>query len=359
MKVLLIRLRLIGDVVFTTPVIRALKRALPDAQISYLVEREAASVVAGNPHLAEVIVIPRTRGLSRLAEDARLAARLRRRRFDLVIDMHGGPRSSLLTLATGAPQRIGYRIPGRTWMYTRAVARPRELRPRHSVLNQWDLLHAIEGVNAGVPDPSRDAVEMPLRADVDARVERRLAAAGVLPGHELIVVHVSAGNPFRRWPIESFVELAVQLAAANSRRRILLTSGPSEQAAARRVAEAARARLNSALQVPETSDFSLAELRALVDRAAVYIGGDSGPLHVASASTAPIVGLFGPTLAERSMPWRDHRWFAEAVDAGPLPCRPCNQRECVTNDFRCLTMITAQQVIAAAERALDRQGHKR
>jgi ADP-heptose:LPS heptosyltransferase len=84
----------------------------------------------------------------------------------------------------------------------------------------------------------------------------------------------------------------------------------------------------------------------------VYIGGDSGPLHVASATATPVVALFGPTLPERSMPWRDPRWFAEAVDAGPLPCRPCHQRVCVTADFRCLTNITPDQVVDAAERAL-------
>jgi len=100
----------------------------------------------------------------------------------------------------------------------------------------------------------------------------------------------------------------------------------------------------------------LAELRALVARAAVYIGGDSGPLHIAGTTTTPIVALLGPTLAERSMPWRDPRWFAEALDVGPLECRPCRQRECIPGDFRCLTQITADQVAAAAERALKGSG---
>ena len=245
--------------------------------------------------------------------------------------------------------RIGYTIRGRQWMYTHVVNRAPDLGPRHSVLNQWDLLAPL---GIGPADPARDAIEIAPEAKAALDVERRLQDLGIGADHELAIVHVSAGNPFRRWPLESFIELVVGLASADRERRVLLTSGPSEQAAARHVAEAARARLGGAEQVPDTADFSLAELRALVDRAAVYIGGDSGPLHVASASTTPVVGLFGPTLAERSMPWRDARWFAEAVDAGPLPCRPCNQRECVPGDFRCLTSITAQQVIEAAERAV-------
>jgi ADP-heptose:LPS heptosyltransferase len=95
-------------------------------------------------------------------------------------------------------------------------------------------------------------------------------------------------------------------------------------------------------------EFDLAELRVLVDRAALYVGGDSGPLHIAGTTATPIVALFGPTLPERSMPWRSSEIPATAVDAGPLPCRPCHQRECVTGDFRCLTRITPAQVIEAA-----------
>ena len=103
MKILLIRLRLIGDVVFTTPLLGALERRFPESRLTYLVERDAAPVVSGNPHLDKVIVVPRTRGLARVRDDLRLVQRLRAERYDVVIDLHGGPRSSWLTWATGAP----------------------------------------------------------------------------------------------------------------------------------------------------------------------------------------------------------------------------------------------------------------
>ncbi len=103
---------MIGDVVFTTPLPRAIKRVFPDSHLTYLVERDAAPVVSGNPHLDEVLIVPRTRGWARLRDDVRLARRLRGARFDVVVDLHGGPRSSWLTWCTGAPQRIGYDIRG-------------------------------------------------------------------------------------------------------------------------------------------------------------------------------------------------------------------------------------------------------
>ena len=356
MRILLIRLRLIGDVVFTTPLPRALKRAFPDARLTYLVEREAAPVVQGNPHLDEVIVIDRTRGWRRIREDIGLARRLRAARFDAVLDLHGGPRSSWLARATGAPQRIGYDIQGRSWMYTRTVHRPRELRPRHSVVNQWDLLSAIEGWTGAVPDPVRDAVEMPVDRSTDARIASRLRALGVERRHALVVVHVSAGNPFRRWPEPAFVQLVTRLAGHGEDRRIVLSSGPSDRAAAARIAEAARATLGErgAERVLDFGEFDLAELRALVGRSALFVGGDTGPLHIAATTTTPVVGIYGPTLPERSAPWRDPAVPTASVQINGLPCRPCDQRACVPGDFRCLTTLKADDVIAAAEQLLRR-----
>jgi predicted lipopolysaccharide heptosyltransferase III len=352
-KILLVRLRLIGDVVFTTPAVRALRRRFPDAHLTYLVEPDAAPVVRGNPHLDRVLIVPRPAGRGSLVADLRLASALRSSRFDLVIDFHGGPRSCWLTLATGAPKRIGYTVSGRSWMYTERVARPRALRARHSVENQWDLLTPL---GIGPPDPARDPTEMTADPAAATSVERRLRDAGISGDEELIVLHVSAGNPFRRWPEAAFTGLVARL-ADRERRRVIVTSGPSDRNAALAVREAARRLLpaRAASRVMDPGDFDLAELRALIDRAALFVGGDSGPLHVASTTRTPIVGLFGPTLAARSAPWRDPRWIAESIELADLACRPCDQRHCVTHDYRCLGNITVEMVAAAAERVLARR----
>ena len=349
MKILLVRLRLIGDVVFTTPVIRALRRRYPNAQLSYLVEPAAAPIVTGNPHLNEVIVAPKPRGLARLAADVRLAGALRRARYDVAIDMHGGPRSGWFTWASGAPRRIGYDIKGRGWMYTSRVARAPDLRPRHSVRNQWDLLAPL---GIAPPDPAVDAVQMGDDPQAAARADTRLRAAGIGPTTPLVVIHVSAGNPFRRWPEASFQALTEALVRRDPGRRILLTSGPSDAEAARQIASRARETLGDlAAAVPDLGEFDLHELRAIIARAAVYIGGDSGPMHVAATTAVPMVAILGPTLPERSRPWRDPRLYVEILDHA-LPCRPCHQRVCEPGDFRCLTWTSADQVIQAAERAL-------
>ena len=349
MKILLIRLRLIGDVVFTTPIVRAVRRRYPDAHIAYVVEPVAAPVISANPHLNEVLVVPKRRGIDRLRDDVAFARRLRKARFDIVLDLHGGPRSSWLAWASGAPMRIGYRTTGRSWAYTHVVPRPADLSPQHSVLKQWELLAPL-GIDAG--DPAHDPVEMTDDPGAAERVERALAAAGMKGSGELIVLHVSANNPFRRWPQESFAALVAGL-ARRGERRFMITSGPSDVDAARAIVARIRTLFPDAADAVAHCQFDVSELRALAQRAAVYVGGDSGPMHIAATTDTPIVALFGPTLAERSMPWRDPRWFAEGVDAGPLPCRPCRQRTCSPGDFRCLARIGPDRVAAAVEKALE------
>jgi ADP-heptose:LPS heptosyltransferase len=133
-----------------------------------------------------------------------------------------------------------------------------------------------------------------------------------------------------------------------------VTSGPSERDAADRVIAQARAALAAAdrRRVLDCGELSLEQLRALLDDAALYVGGDSGPLHVAATTAVPVVALYGPTLPARSAPWRDPAVASAAIEVDGLPCRPCDQRVCAPGDFRCLTWVRPEQVAEAAERAL-------
>jgi ADP-heptose:LPS heptosyltransferase len=201
---------------------------------------------------------------------------------------------------------------------------------------------------------------MPVDPAATVAMADRLATAGVAVTDRLVVVHVSAGNPFRRWPQSAFAALVASLASRDPGLWVIVTSGPSEREAAGRIVEAARTRLRAAdrERVLTLGEFSLAELRGLVDRAALYIGGDSGPLHIAATSAIPIVALYGPTLPARSAPWRNRSLVTESVEITDLACRPCDQRVCAPGDFRCLTRISPEEVFAAAERALTRAGRR-
>ncbi len=346
---------MIGDVVFTTPAVAALRAHFPTAQITYIVEPAAAPVVAGNPHLSRVLVAPRLPGIKGLLADLALGRQLARHRFDVAIDFHGGPRASLLTWLSRAPRRIGYEVQGRGWMYTERIRRPRELRARHSVENQWDLLAGL-----GVPPPSRVRFPIEMVADpsVALSVGERLGAHALPDTARLAVLHVSASNPFRRWPLDSFARVAAGLVQSDGQVHVIVTSGPSEVDAASRVIRDAQRDLapEDRRRVLACGDFSLAELRALLDRASLFIGGDSGPMHVAGTTRVPIVSLYGPTLPARSEPWRDPAVPHASLETLGLPCRPCDQRRCEPGDFRCLNRISPDDVLQAAHALLGRSG---
>jgi ADP-heptose:LPS heptosyltransferase len=218
-------------------------------------------------------------------------------------------------------------------------------------VSQWDVLLPL---GIAPPDPETDATEMPADLSAVAAVNARLSRAGIAAGNPIVVIHVSAGNPFRRWPAASFIDLVCRLASRDPTRRVVLTSGPFDAGAAADIAREARSRLqpHERAAVVQCGEFGLAELRALIERAAVYIGGDSGPLHIAGTTGVPVVGLYGPTLPVRSQPYRSARFISAAAEVHGLPCRPCDQRQCEPGDFRCLTRITAESVAELAERAL-------
>ena len=294
----------------------------------YLVESLAAPVVADNPHLTETIVIRHRRGWRRVAEDLALAARLRARHIDVAIDLHGGPRSAWLTWATRARVRVGYDVSGRQWMYTHLAPRPRGYAPRHSVLNQWDLLAAFEPAFAELPDRNRDRIEMPVSSGA------RACGAGTARG---------AGdhrNRHRRGPARERRQRVPPLAGRRVRRRRRRAGERAGPGGGRGRSGAGRRRWSRAWslgrqalagvggRIVAAAGWPLQELRALMDRAALFVGGDSGPMHVAAASDVPIVALFGPTLPVHWAPWRPEHLPLAVVDAGALECRPCDQRVC-------------------------------
>jgi predicted lipopolysaccharide heptosyltransferase III len=354
LTILLVRPRLIGDVILTTPLIRALRRRFPDAQLLYLVEALAAPVVMTNPAVSEVIVIRHRRGWRRIWEDLRLAARLRAKHIDVAIDLHGGPRSSWLTWATRARMRVGYDVSGRRWMYTHVAPKPRGYAPRHSVRNQWDLLGPVDAAFADPPDPDRDRVEMPVSDRARAATAARLQSIGMPPSAQIVVLHVGAGNAFRRWAPDKFATVARTLAGGGTNRWIIVLGSQADADVVAGVMKAAPAAGSDGVtRIVPAVGWPLEDVRALMDRAILFVGGDSGPMHIAATTDVPIAAVFGPTMPVTWAPWRPARLPFAAIETGPLPCRPCDQRACEPGDFRCMTRIEPEMVVAAAERLLE------
>ncbi len=322
--IVFIRLRLLGDIIFTIPAIQIFKTHRPQARVHYVVEErfhEIASIIPGIDNIITVPAKPNWRDVWNFRK------RIQGLGIQTVVDFHSGPTSALLTRASGAACRVGYRTANRNWAYTEMVPRGGMAPPGHSVVNQVRLLEKIDIPVGDIPaypalDISRFAVS-----------ERLRAAMELAPG---VVIHLGAGNRFRDWGLENFTAL---IRALSARQMPVLLIGRSDE-------EKVRAR--SLSRIARTHDLSgplaIGDLLQLISRAAVYVGADSGPLHLASLTATPLVAFFGPNLPGISGPWRKENVRIMELD---MPCRPCSQRKCKYDTIPCMRHITVEEVYDA------------
>jgi lipopolysaccharide heptosyltransferase II len=334
-NILLIRLRRIGDIVMTTPALGLLRAACPGATLSYVVEEPFRRLVEGHPDLDRAIVVPSSPGI---AAFARFLGRLRREKFDAVLDFHGGPRAAWMTFASRAPLRIGYETGAKARVYSQRVPRAPAGGAVHSVVNHVNLVRALTGGDPEIP-PLRLPDPRPAEEE---RVGRLLAEAG-LAGARFAAVHISAGNAFRDWEADRYLRLVERLGRESGVASLLVGSAADR-------AKEAEIQARASSPIPSLAGrTNLAELKALIARAALFIGPDSGPMHIAAATRTPIVAVFGPTLPAHFAPWR----AAARIVERPLDCRPCRQRRCQRRDFGCIKGITADEVYDACRSILQ------
>jgi len=329
-KVLLVRPRRLGDIILTTPALRALKSALPQAKIFFLLESPYRRLIQGNGLVEEVIAIqPKLNwiGLSRLIMI------LRKYHFDLAIDFHGGPRSALITLGSGSRLRVGYRTQYKSWAYHMTVARSSPAGPIHSVVNHLNLVRAA-GLNVGDDFSLCVAAAQPEeKKTVDACWQE-----WGLSSKKVIALHISAGNQFRDWGQENIVNFLKRIGPSGQILPLLIGS-KEDKKREKEIIEALGRPLPSLV-----GNTSLGELTAALERVDLFVGPDSGPMHLAAALGRPIVALFGPTLPAHFSPWKARAVILERK----LACRPCRQRTCPYSNYPCIKGIEAEEVAAAS-----------
>ena len=303
-RIAIIKLSSLGDVVHALPVAHALRRALPSAHLTWVVEAREYAILRDHPDLDAVVpvdtrlwrrLIWRPAGVRQvLGKVGRLRERIRRASFDVAIDLQGLLKSGLLTAYTGAPLRIGFSA-GRCRERWNALFTNRRVTPPDSarhVVEQYLSLLAPLGIEPGPAE-----FHVPVPAAAERRIEELLVKEGVKPGDRLVAINPGAGHPQKRWSVARFGALAERLATEEGA-RLLLLWGPDEAHMAREISLALPG--HSALLAPPTD---LGELTALLKRCRLMIANDTGPLHLAAALGTPSLGLYGPTRAERNGPY--------------------------------------------------------
>lgn len=338
-RILVIRLRSLGDALLATPAFRALKQWRPDLRLSVLLYTRFAPILAGNPDLEEVITLD-SEGRAAPFAIAGTVAELRRRRFAACFNLHGGTLSAFLGRASGARHRIGFSHFRFPFLYTALAPSARALFGRdrlHTVEQQLALFYA-----AGLPQGEIPPLQLLPQAAARATVVRELATRGVPPGTRYAVLHPVANFFTKEWPFERYAELARALEEDYGLVPVF-TCGPGE---GRKLDAVARGRGKGLVRL---DSLGLPELVALLAGAVLFIGNDSGPAHIAAALERPAVVLFSSSDSSRWHPWR----APHAIVQNYYPCNPCRGDRCYSfAQPECLLSISLAQVRSAVERLL-------
>lgn len=335
-RVLVVRLRSIGDTVLSTPSLYALRRFLPDAQIDLLLEDWVAPLLDGNPDASRILTVRRDSTSSRVA----LARQLRAARYDVAFNLHGGSTAALLTRASGAPERVGYASYRFSKLHNHAAPPATDLwrqEKTHSVEQQLGLLGW-----AGVPVTDRPATRLFVTDDSATRITRKLDAAGINAAQPFALFHPAAAFDSKRWDARNFARIADTLDARGI--AVVAVAAPGETEVVRAFVESAKARVVS------FNDLSLPEVSALAARARLFIGNDSGIAHIAAAVRVPSVVVFGSSNVAHWRPWTD---APSEVVREEMPCAPCAGYTCGEfAEAQCIRRVTVECVSAAIERVL-------
>ena len=309
-----------GDCLLLTGPVRALKEEFPEFRVSVLVEPRFADCFDGNPDFDEVIIA---------ANKYLTALRLLVRRFDAIVNLHGGPTSLIYAIAATG-KRIGAEHYQYAKLYHGLVPQPDP--GVHTVKSTMALFQWL-GVHREQPPP--------LRYELHQRESSRLREK--LGGKPYVVIHPAALMATKRWEPGRFGEVAQGLAARNF--KIVVTAGPGEESFAGQAAgKIDGAAIMLGLTIPELAE--------LIRGARLYVGNDSGPMHLAAAVGTPTIAVWGSSDSRRWRPWNvDHR-----VVQNPFECNPCPGYRCLVADSPlCIESVTVNQVDVAVDELLKHE----
>ena len=366
-RILIVRLGSHGDILMATPLLTALRRAYPNAYLTWMVEHSAADSILANPHIDEVLVwdsrywrsLIRTRKLDILAPKRllglrwlvlalRMQAALRRQSYTMLISLQPEEWPTLLP-GTGAPTTIGvfdtfrqFSGDTQTSPYARRYTHAYTYGdlPEHRTDQYLLPLQAL-----GLPPTEDKRMTLGFTAEDAAAADDFLRQEGHTGGPLVILAPMTTWES-RNWPAERYVQLGDALTSRGYRVAVVSSPSPKEREAVTAIAAQMR-------QMPMLAPGSLSfrQMAALTARASLVISGDTGPMHVAAAVGTPFLALFGPTPVRGRAPLAGRGVSL----AHPVPCGPCDKKECSQageNFLRCLTLITVGEALAAAEALL-------
>jgi heptosyltransferase-2 len=334
-KILIRATNWVGDAIMALPALRAVRKRFPDAEIA-IVARPYVADIYRDQAICNQLIAYDPKGLhSGISGRERLASELRARKFDVALLLQNAFDAAWLAWRASIPERIGYARDGRSFFLTKAVPLPRHGEiPTHEKFYYLELLR-----RTGWLDSAQEETFIELRVPEEKRrgAQKFLCEAGVRG--DALRIAIGAGASYgsaKCWPPPRFAEVANRL-QSEADADIILFGTSAEAGVATAISAAMRRR-----PVDLTGKTAIADLPALLSQCHLFIGNDSGAMHVAAAVGLPVVAVFGPTDPEGTAPVTPR---CNIVQQKPY-CSPCFLRRCPT-DHRCMTAITANMVEAA------------
>lgn len=332
-RILLTRMKYIGDVVLTTPIIRTLREAYPEAFIAYLGDAKAVSLLNNNPYLNEII--PFEFSQDSFLYQMKMYWKMFRGNYDLTIDLYSNPRSALMTFATRAPVRIGGDTRGRGNLYTIKVSDDGKL--KSAIVHHYQSLKPL-----GI-EPKHFKTEIFLSTEERADAATLLRSIGVDTTKQIVAIHPGATWPNKIWLKEQFRSLIKRL-MNDTGCEIVLSPGPADAELMAYLRGAYRSRVHTLPLLP------VRQLASVLSLCTVFVSNDCGPMHIGVAVGTKTIGIFGPEPIEI--------WFPYDRSEGHLPmfkkidCSPCRTTACFREGdgyLECMKLITVEEVCRAVK----------
>ncbi|MFA5092645.1 MAG: lipopolysaccharide heptosyltransferase II [Candidatus Omnitrophota bacterium] len=339
-RILISRTDRLGDVVLSTPVVKALREKFPQAYIAMMVAPCARDVVDGNPYLDEVIIYDKDGKHKSWLRTLKFANNLAKRKFDLAIILHPTNRVHLLISLARIPQRLGYNRKLGFLLNCRKLHLKQE-GIRHEAEYNLDLISDL-----GVTGSAQDLF-MPLKQESERYVSELLSQAGFTQKDKILAINPGASCPSKVWSTQRFAQVCEKLVSLYNF-KILILGGPKEMQLANKIEVEYKGSAKILNLVGKTS---VSQLASLLKRCTLFISNDSGPVHIASALGTPVISIFGrnqPGLSPKRWGPLGKRDKYLHKDIG---CMQCLAHNC-TKEFACLKAITVEDVVSAAESIL-------
>jgi predicted lipopolysaccharide heptosyltransferase III len=336
-RILIIKMRYIGDTILITPLLKALKDGIPDAFIDILVNKDTHQMLADNPYLNNTWIFDYHRSRKRLGYNLKFFLNIRRQRYDTVIDLTNNDRSSLITFLSGASLRIGYQkrhLIRQRLFYNKII--DQKMKNIHIVDYH---LKAAEEMGLPVLDRKPFIVVLPEKI---RDIERKLYDyIGLKADEPFVIIHPGARRWYKSWPVEKFAMLADSIIEEYNI-HVVLAGNENDEAVALKIRSNMK---ENAINM--VGKVSLSELPSFVKKALCLIGNDSAAIHIATSVGTPVIALFGPTDWRCWGPLRDH----DRVFAAEFSCRPCGHTrpDCPFGDSYCMSEINFEQIWPAVK----------